>query len=292
MIWLFIVSLVWAFSFALIKNHLPEAHSAAYATVRLAFALLVFAPMLRPRATTVFHAALFTGIGVVQFGLMYLLYMTAFGSLAAEEVVLFTVSTPFFVTLVDAALSRRAPSLRWLLAAALAVLAATVILWKRADSEALWRGFLLMQASNLCFAFGQTAYKHLRPRVTGATDASLFGWLMLGGTLSTFLCSFPMGVDWGAFLHATTLSQWTVLAYLGTVASGVCFFLWNRGALQVNAGVLAVFNNLKIPLGVVCSLGAALLLQSHVPSIQQLARIGISLLLILAALRLAMPGRT
>ena len=41
---------------------------------------------------------------------------------------------------------------------------------------------------------------------------------------------------------------------LGIIASGICFFLWNRGARLVSAGTLAVMNNLKIPLGVAVSL--------------------------------------
>ena len=57
------------------------------------------------------------------------------------------------------------------------------------------------------------------------------------------------------FLNAFTgYLQWAVLAYLGIVASGLCFFLWNRGARLVSAGQLAVMNNLKIPLAVAVSL--------------------------------------
>jgi drug/metabolite transporter (DMT)-like permease len=44
------------------------------------------------------------------------------------------------------------------------------------------------------------------------------------------------------------------LIYLGAIASGLGFFLWNSGARQVNTGALAIFNNLKIPLAVVVSL--------------------------------------
>ena len=46
----------------------------------------------------------------------------------------------------------------------------------------------------------------------------------------------------------------TVL-YLGLVPSGLAFNLWNLGATRVRAGILAVMNNLKIPLAV----GVALL---------------------------------
>jgi drug/metabolite transporter (DMT)-like permease len=51
-----------------------------------------------------------------------------------------------------------------------------------------------------------------------------------------------------------TAPQVLVLVYLGIIASGVCFFLWNKGARFVNEGMLAIMNNLKIPLGIIASL--------------------------------------
>jgi len=60
-------------------------------------------------------------------------------------------------------------------------------------------------------------------------------------------------VDTEAF--RPTGRQVAVLVYLGVVASGLGFYGWNRGAAIVtNPGVLAVFNNLKIPLGVLVAL--------------------------------------
>jgi drug/metabolite transporter (DMT)-like permease len=38
------------------------------------------------------------------------------------------------------------------------------------------------------------------------------------------------------------------------LASGIGFFMWNTGATRVQAGVLAVFNNVKVPLAVLVSL--------------------------------------
>ena len=46
---------------------------------------------------------------------------------------------------------------------------------------------------------------------------------------------------------------WTLL-YLGVIASGAGFFLWNVGATRVTAGTLAVMNNAKIPLAVAVAL--------------------------------------
>jgi drug/metabolite transporter (DMT)-like permease len=44
------------------------------------------------------------------------------------------------------------------------------------------------------------------------------------------------------------------MAYLGLIASGICFFLWNSGARQVGGAALAVLNNVKIPLAITVSL--------------------------------------
>jgi drug/metabolite transporter (DMT)-like permease len=38
------------------------------------------------------------------------------------------------------------------------------------------------------------------------------------------------------------------------VASGIGFFLWNKGASKVNPGTLAAFNNAVVPLAILCSL--------------------------------------
>lgn len=52
----------------------------------------------------------------------------------------------------------------------------------------------------------------------------------------------------------TTLTQWGVLLWLGLVASGLGFFLWNLGAVRVDAGALAIMNNMLIPAGLVVNL--------------------------------------
>jgi hypothetical protein len=53
----------------------------------------------------------------------------------------------------------------------------------------------------------------------------------------------------------TTNLQWGVLIYLGTIASGLRYFAWNKGATLVNVSVLAVMNNLLIPTGVLVNVG-------------------------------------
>jgi drug/metabolite transporter (DMT)-like permease len=247
---LILVSFVWAFSPGLIKGRLAGLDPVAISVVRLGLAALVFAPFFRLRQLPLTVALRFALIGAVQFGLMYVLYLRAFAYLHAYEIALFTIFTPFYVALCHGALERRFFP-RHLVAATVAVVGAAVIVWSGGLRAGVLTGFLLMQGSNISFAIGQVAYKRLRPRAGAVSDPALFAWLYVGAITVTGLLSIG-ATDWSAF--RPTNAQWLTLGYLGVLASGLSFFAWNLGALRVNAGTLAVFNNVKIPLMVACSL--------------------------------------
>jgi drug/metabolite transporter (DMT)-like permease len=87
--------------------------------------------------------------------------------------------------------------------------------------------------------------------MTTTADFNVFAWLYAGALLITGATSL-ISDSWNHFNPSS--KQWATLAYLGILSSGICFFLWNRGATQVNSGTLAALNNAKIPLGVACSL--------------------------------------
>lgn len=247
---LVIVSLIWAFSFGLIGNHLAGLPPAWLGWIRLGFSALVFLPFLR-RVPIKTALALFV-IGAVQFGFMYLAYMTSFRYLKSHEVALFTVMTPIFVVALND-LFEKTFRLRNLIAASLAVGGAAWIQWAEMETAAPLFGFLLVQASNLCFAAGQLAYRAIMARLEKPLpDQRVFFWLHFGGFAVLTPLALPFVLD--ATPPVPTSVQWAILAYLGIVASGFCFFLWNRGARRVSAGALAVMNNLKIPLGVAVSL--------------------------------------
>jgi len=248
---LLLVSFIWAFSFGLIKGRLSGLDPTAVAAVRLAVASLVFLPWIQLKGLKPSLRWRLIATGGVQFGLMYMVYLQAFVHLQAHEVALFTIFTPLYLTLIDAALNRRW-QLRHLAAASVAVVGAAVVLWQRRLGEAIVTGFILVQLSNLCFAAGQLAYRRLRPEFPDdLSDRQAFGWLALGGLAVTLLVSLP-ATEWTAFRPST--AQMLVLLYLGSIASGLGFFLWAVGSTRVNAGTLAVFNNAKVPLGVACSL--------------------------------------
>ena len=250
MSYLVVVSIVWAFSFGLIGKYLPGLSPAWVGWVRLGLSAAVFLPFIR-RVPWKIGLGLFA-IGAVQFGLMYLAYLTSFRYLKSHEVALFTVMTPILVALLSDLGSKRFRPLNFA-AASLAVGGAAVIKWAELESAAPLIGFLLVQVSNLCFAAGQLAYRALIGRLEKPLpDHRVFFWMHFGGFAVLTPMALPLAL--AATPPAPTPLQWAVLAYLGVVASGICFFLWNRGARLVSAGQLAVMNNLKIPLGVAVSL--------------------------------------
>ena len=247
---LFIVSMIWAFSFSLIKNNLAGVDSTFVAFARIFIATLVFLPFLKFKRVDRKTAIRLAITGALQFGMMYIAYLAAFQTLKAYEVALFTIFTPIFITLIDDAFSRRFNVLH-LAVALLAVLGTWVIEGEAIQTRGVLIGFLLVQVSNLCYAFGQIYYRRIMATIPEVKDREIFGFLYLGGviiTLAGTLVFTPL-----SSLHLAQ-NQIITLIYLGAIASGLGFFLWNMGARRVNAGTLAVFNNLKIPFGVAVSL--------------------------------------
>ena len=247
---LLLVSIVWAFSFGLIKGRLAGLDSSFISAARLGLALLVFLPFFRPRGLTLRLVLSLTAIGAVQFGLMYLAYNESYKHLPAHEVALFTLTTPIFVTLFADALERTL-RLRALLAALLAVVGAAVVASKTNMVASSLIGFGLVQLSNAAFAIGQVLYRRVRASSPTLSDRQVFALLYAGGLIVTLPLSLAQ-TDFTSF--ALNHSQIWTLLYLGVVASGLCFFWWNLGATRVSTATLAVFNNAKVPLGVACSL--------------------------------------
>jgi drug/metabolite transporter (DMT)-like permease len=250
MLELFLVSLIWAFSFGIIKGNLTGVDASFIAAARLGIAFLALLPFLRLKHIPRKQALQLAVVGVFQFGIMYIAYNYSFHYLKAFEVALFTIFTPIFVTLIDQLFRRKIEAIA-LLAAVLAVVGAGIVSWANLQSPGLAIGFLIVQVSNLCFAFGQIYYRRVAATLPGVKDAHMMGILYLGGFAITALSTLLFGG-----LRSLTLSplQIGTLVYLGVIASGLGFFLWNHGARQVSTGALAVFNDLKVPLAVAVSL--------------------------------------
>jgi carboxylate/amino acid/amine transporter len=244
------VSFIWAFSFGLIKTWLTELDPLFVGAARLGVALLVFLPFIRFKNLNPGLTARFLLIGGVQYGLMYGAYIYTYQFLEAHKIALFTVTTPILVALLDDCFERRFRS-RYLVFALVSVLGAVIIYFNAPELEGALVGILLLQASNLCFAFGQVYYRRLMQDHPRLNIRNHFGLLYMGGFLVSVLLMLA-GTNWER--TAVTSAQVLVIVFLGMLASGIGFFLWNYGATKTNAGTLAVLNNLKIPLAVVVSL--------------------------------------
>jgi len=242
---LWLVTFIWAFSFSLIGEFLAGKVDPYLAvSSRMLLALLLFSPWLlqyRPRPALALQLA---GIGAVQLGLMYLLLYHSFLYLTVPEVLLFTILTPVYISILDYFWRYRQLHWRWLGPALLAVAGALVIRFQTVSSE-FWTGLWLVQGANFCFALGQVAYRQLQ---LGSVSSQkyYFGWFFVGATLVSLTAS-GLFANWQK--PPDSLLEYGILAWLGLVASGLGYWLWNAGARQVQANQLAVMNNVLIPAG-------------------------------------------
>ncbi|MEO3741638.1 carboxylate/amino acid/amine transporter [Kosakonia oryzendophytica] len=258
---LIITTILWAFSFSLIGEYLAG-HVDSYFSVlmRVGLAALVFLPFLRARGHSLKTLGLYMLVGALQLGIMYLFSFQAYLYLTVSEFLLFTVFTPLYITLIYDLLSKR--GLRWsyALSAGLAVIGAAIIRYDKV-SDHFWVGLILVQLANISFAIGMVGYKRLM-ETRPMPQHNAFAWFYLGAFVVAIIAWFVLGNP--QKLPTTTL-QWSVLVWLGVVASGLGYFMWNYGATQVDAGTLGIMNNVHVPAGLLVNL-AIWQEQPHWPS--------------------------
>ncbi len=253
---LLLVSIIWGFSFVIIKGNLVSLDSNFVSFARMLLSFAVFVPFIRTEGIRLPDKLRLMLIGGIQFGLMYVAYVAAYQYLPAHLVALLTTTTPLFVTVFNDIFEKRIHA-AFLFAALLAVAGGAVIKFPDQPLSASLYGVALLQISNATFAFGQIAYKKLMDAKKIVQDKNVFG-LTYGGAV---IVTGSLSVATTNFRQlAIQPQQWMTLLYLGIIASGLCFFLWNLGARRVNEGALAIMNNLKIPIGVIASL---LILREH-----------------------------
>lgn len=249
--YLVIVTLLWAFSFSLIGEYLAGQVDSYFAVLtRIVIAGLVFLPLTRWRDVAPGFMRGMLVIGALQFGVTYVCLYLSFSVLTVPEVLLFTILTPLHVTLIEDAFNRRFNP--WaLLAALVAVAGAAVIRYDQISAD-FYYGFFLLQIANATFAAGQVFYKHLLTRYpTSMPEYRRFGYFYLGA-LAVALPAFL--VFGNAARLPANVTQWSVLLWLGLVASGLGLYWWNKGASLVDGGTLAVMNNALVPAGLLVNL--------------------------------------
>ncbi len=246
MIYLILVSIIWALSFSLIKGTLTGIDSNLVAFIRLAISFLIFLPFLKIKLLSKSILLHFFLIGLIQYGLMYITYIYSYKFLDAYQIAVLTIFTPLFVVFIYDFWNNKFSKVH-LGSALLAVLGAAIIVYTKSFNPESWKGILLIQISNFCFALGQVYFKQIMKKNTEIKPIQIFSILYLGAVFITGFITLLFS-DYNIF--KITSNQWLSLCYLGIVASGIGFFLWNIGVTKVNTKTLAVFNNLKIPFAV------------------------------------------
>ncbi|WP_158773240.1 carboxylate/amino acid/amine transporter [Cobetia sp. L2A1] len=245
------VTALWAFSFSLIGVYLSgQVDSYLAVLIRILLASLIFAPFLRPRAIPARLRWQLMAIGAIQLGLMYIFFYRSFLLLPVPEVLLFTIFTPIYITLLDDLMQKRLSPF-YLLTAAIAVIGAAIIRYD-GISDGFWLGFAVVQGANLCFAIGQVAYRHVVPQLPeDIAHRHVFGWFYLGALALVVVMFLLFG---STDKLPSQPVHFVVLGWLGIIASGLGYFLWNKGATRVDAGTLAIMNNALVPAGLLVNL--------------------------------------
>jgi len=245
MIYLWIATLIFALSFSLVGSILQGVNPYMTAFIRSCFAILCFLPFLRFQHLKSFVAPKLILIGGLQLGMMYCFYLSAFQYITVTEIVLFTVMTPVYICIVRD-LMKKTINWKGLSLASLSVVGAIVIRYDNITSDFL-TGLLLIQGANFCFGLGQYLYSELkRDKAQQHQDFALF---YLGAILVSGLAFASLGE-----YTALSTKQWSVLFYLGVIASGLAYFFWNKGATKVNTETLAIMNQVLTPMGIFVNL--------------------------------------
>lgn len=251
MAYLIFVTILWAFSFSLIGEYLAGQVDSDFAVLtRVLLAGALFLPVTAWRGLGRELRLGMIAIGALQFGVTYLCLYRSFDYLTVPEVLLFTVTTPIWVALIDDGIARRFSPIA-LVAAILAVVGAGIIRYDGITPDFVI-GFVLLQIANASFAAGQIGYKHLVQRYpTSVPLWRFFGYFFVGALMVSGPAFLLFG-DTG--MLPQTGVQWGVLLWLGLAATGIGLFLWNRGGCLVDAGTLAVMNNALVPAGLLVNL--------------------------------------
>jgi len=164
-----------------------------------------------------------------------------------QKILLFTIFTPIYVTLIADLIEKRIRKTFFVLSLG-SVLGALIIRLTAIDLNDIL-GFLLIQGANISFAFGQVLYRFFnKGQMKSDYNLNEFVYFYIGALV---VASIGCIINVDKIVLPQSLTQWGFIFWMGAIASGLGYYLWNRGATLVSAGTLAVMNNLVIPLGLI-----------------------------------------
>jgi len=245
-IYLILVSILWSFSFGIIKYGLSGIDSSFISLMRNLIAFLFFASLsLYNFKKFIFDIKLIL-IGAIQFGLMYVLYIQSYQYLPAYLIATFTITTPIFIGIFSQLLQNKSFSLSGIFSILLVVLGSLMMRFNIVNPLDYWLGFFLIQCANICFAIGQIMFKKWYSKNTSVDIIYNFSQMFFGAVLITSMFSIINSTNIG-MLNTYNLFA---LLFLGLFSTGFGFLAWNLGSLQVSNERLAVMNNVVIPIAI------------------------------------------
>ena len=247
--YLVLVSLLWSFSFGIIKYGLSGVDPFFISYARNLIALVFFSSISLYQFKKFQWDTKLLLIGAIQFGLMYIFYIQSYQYLPAYLIATFTITTPIFISIADIYFFKNLITLKDALAIFLVILGSYLMRYNVANPVEYWYGFMLIQCANFVFAWGQVWFKKWNSEHRNTDIISNFSQLFLGATIVT------SGVYLSISDNIIKLTDTNLLAllFLGLCSTGIGFLLWNIGATKVNSYRLAVSNNLVIPIAILNS---------------------------------------
>ncbi len=253
---LWIVTFIWAFSYSIIGQFISPFVDPYFAVLfRSSVGLLIFLPFIKMLKLRLGLTLII--IGALQFGVTYILLYQAYAYLSTPEILLFTITTPIFVTILNDILQKKFQMIAFI-SALIAVVGAFIIRYDQLTDN-FFKGFILLQCANVTFACGQVYYRDTSKKMPHIAHHA-FGYFFLGACLINLIAFVALGnktrvpdllVSAGV---ATTASTWLALIFVSVIATGLGQFLWCVGAKKVAGGTLAVMNNAVIPIGIIVNL--------------------------------------
>jgi len=244
--YLIAISILWSFSFGIIKYGLAGIDSSFISFARNVIALTFFS------SVTIYNIKKFSfdlklvGIGALQFGLMYIFYIESYQYLPAYLIATFTITTPIYVVLANKYLNGNSLNRNGIYAILLVIIGSYLMRFNSLNLEDYMLGFVLIQCANIFFATGQILFKKWNDKNKDKDIVHNFSQLFFGATLITSIFYF-LGSSESAILTQSNLFS---LLFLGIISSGIGFLMWNIGATKVSAEKLAIMNNAVIPIAI------------------------------------------
>lgn len=244
---LLVVTIIWSFSFGLIGHYLVgkvDTFIAIFIRFFLGFLTLVFFTKKDDFLSKSYLKTIV--VGAFQVGLMYVFYFESFKYLQVSEVALFTTTTPFYIYLFSSIYNKK---INWkFFPAVLIAIFGGVIIKFNGIGNSFLKGLLFVQCANICFGLGQFVYKKWTVNEDDKKCLSTFSGFYLGAMIFII----PLILMYSNFSKMpSTMVHYSTLLWLGIVASGVCYYLWNTGGKKVSDTTLAVMNNAVIPAAVI-----------------------------------------